>query len=241
MNRGIYAAATGMSASSEWLDVIANNLANAGTTGFKRDGVAFNEALLRTMNDAGGAGGRVGDLGSGPGAILRFTHFEQGPMEATGNPLDVAIETPEGAFAVQTPAGVRFTRDGSFTRNPDGQLITHRGHLVLDADRQPIELPPGKVQIEGDGSITVEGQPIAQIGVFEGTFAKTGDALWISTNAQPAETPAVRQGALERSNVNVVESMVDMIKLNRAFELSQRSIQTQDEMTSRLLSSLTGR
>jgi flagellar basal-body rod protein FlgF len=240
MNRGIYATATGMVSGQKLLDVIANNLANANTTGFKRDGVAFNEALERGLRANGGLGAYVGKLGSGSAEQARYTVFEPGPIHATGNPLDVAIETPRGLFAVQTPQGIRYTRDGAFSVNQDGLLVTKAGDPVLDDALQPIQLPPGSPKVTPDGSVSVEGKSAGKIGVFDGEFTKIGDNLYEGSNAQLIEGPRIAVASLESSNVNPVEAMIQMISVNRAFELAQKSIQQQDELAQKLIQSLQG-
>ena len=238
MNRGIYATATGMMAAQTQLDVITNNLANASTTGFKRDGVAFAEGLEREMRANGGLGAVLGSLGSGAVQSGQFTDFEQGVLNPTGNPLDVAIQGAKGLFAVQTPQGVRYTRDGSFSLNQDRELVTHQGYPVLDDSLRPITLPSGKPLIQDDGTVQVDNQDSGKIGIFDGSFTKTGDNLYESLDAKALDEPQLKAGHLEGSNVNAVESMVQMITLNRAFELAQRSIQQQDDLTQRLIQSL---
>ncbi|HRI44570.1 MAG TPA: flagellar hook-basal body protein [Fimbriimonadaceae bacterium] len=238
MNRGIYATATGMIASQYALDVISQNLANASTTGYKREAVAFNDALVRELRGNGGRGPVLGSLGGGPSLQSRFTVFEPGPIQETGNDLDIAIRSSEGAFAVETDRGMRFTRDGAFTRNADGLLVTRSGHPVLDSDNQRIQLPEGPVEIGNDGLITSDGKEIARLGVFQGTFQREGDSLFTAPAAQAIATPDLNPKSIEGSNVNTIQSMVAMIEVSRSFEMAQRSIIQQDELTQRLIQSL---
>jgi flagellar basal-body rod protein FlgF len=237
MNRGIYATATGMLATQRALDAIANNLANASTTGFKRDGLAFGEAYERELRANGGEGPRIGRLGSGVAEIASYTDFEPGPIAQTGNPLDVAIEG-QGLFAVATPSGIRYTRDGSFRLDEQGQLVTREGHPVLDDAGSPIQLGEGKVRIDASGEISVDGRHAGRLGLYGGRFAKAGPTLFAGGDAVPKDATTVVQGALEGSNVNAVGSMIDLIQSGRAFELAQRSIQQQDELTQKLIQSL---
>lgn len=238
MNRGVYATATGMIASQYALDVISQNLANASTTGYKREAVAFNDALVRQLRENGGRGPVLGSLGSGPTLQSRFTVFEPGPIQETGNDLDIAIRSSEGAFAVETDRGTRFTRDGAFTRNADGLLVTRSGHPVLDSDNQRIQLPEGPVEIGNDGLITADGKEIARLGVFQGTFRREGDNLFSASGVQAVATPDLNPKSIEGSNVNTIQSMVAMIEISRSFEMAQRSIIQQDELTQRLIQSL---
>jgi flagellar basal-body rod protein FlgF len=241
MNRGIYATATGMMSAQAQLDVLTNNLANVSTTGFKRDGLAFAESFERRLRAHSGAGPEIGTLGSGAAQVAQFTIFEPGALTATGNPLDVAIQSPKGLFAVRAEGGVQYTRNGSFRLNESRQLVTQQGYPVLDGRLAPITLPDGKSAIQDDGTVLVDGQEVGQIGLFEGTFAKAGENLFDATDARAVETPELKAGHLEGSNVNAIEAMVGMISLHRSFELAQRSIQQQDDLTQRLLQSLQDR
>jgi len=230
-----------MSTAQQWLDVVTNNLANASTTGYKKDGLTFNDGLVRELAANAGNGARIGSLGSGSTVQGAYTDFSVGAHTMTGNALDLAIRTPQGAFAVQTPGGVKYTRDGSFQMSGDRQIVDKQGHPVLNHQLQPITLGRGTIAVAEDGTVNVDGKPVDQIGVFSGAYVKEGQNLFTSRNAQVIDTPAIATGALESSNVNAVEEMIAMIRLNRAFELAQRSVQSQDESTQRLVSSLQGR
>jgi flagellar basal-body rod protein FlgF len=241
MNRGIYATATGMMAAQTQLDCITNNLANANTTGYKRDAVAFSEGLERQLRANGGKGQVLGTLGSGSVQQSQFTEFDAGALNATGNPLDLTVLGDKGLFAVKTEQGIRYTRDGSFTLNSENQLVTQRGGLVLDDRLNPITIDGGKPSVQSDGTIFIDGKEAGKLGIFEGSFQKVGDNLYESTDAKATDEIQVKAGHLEGSNVNAIEAMTDMITLNRAFELAQRSIQQQDDLTQRLIQSLQDR
>ncbi|MCW5936829.1 MAG: flagellar hook-basal body protein [Fimbriimonadaceae bacterium] len=241
MQRGVYSAATAMESAQQWLDVVSHNLANAATVGYKRDVASFDDGLVRYLRADGGSGALLGSIGAGAVAKGIATDFSTGPETMTGNPLDVAIKSGNGAFAVQTPQGVRFTRDGSFSINTARQLTDQQGRLVLDENRQPITLPRGEPSIEADGSVKVQDHVVGKIGVFSGSFAKAGFGLFESNDARPIAAPELLPRTLEMSNVNVVSEMIAMIRLNRAFELAQRSVQSQDASTDRLIQSLQGR
>lgn len=246
MERGIFATATGMMATQQWMDVVSNNLANASTTGFKRDSIAFDEAMLREMR----LGKRqIGELGGGPSADKTVTIFERGTLETTGNPLDLAIDSDHGLFAVQTPAGTRFTRAGDFTLNADRLLVTKSGHSVLDQQGRKITVPPGQVLVGSDGTVKVGDNEIARIGVFDCAraskddlgFRKIGNNLYEALRPTSVVNAQVHAGVLEGSNVNAVEAMVQMIAISRSFELSQKSVIAQDELSQRLIQSLSDR
>lgn len=239
MQRGLYAAATGMLSAQQLLDKVSHNLANVSTNGYKRDGAVFNDTLRRALfNDQGAY---IGDIGAGTWKTEEYTDLEVGTTSITGNPLDVALQTKEGFFAVQTDSGVRYTRDGSFAINSQGQLVTRQGLQVLDASENPIQLPKGKIEIDNAGKMSADGKAVATIGIFDGKAKKIGNGLFEGKNMTPKTDPLVQPGALEGSNVNAIEEMIAMIQLNRIFELSQRGAQSQDEMTQKLLQSIQNR
>lgn len=246
MNRGIYATATGMFAAQQSMDVIANNLANASTVGFKRDQLGFDEAMLRQM---GGDKDRIGALGAGPMSPRSFTIFNQGSLTPTKNPLDLAVRREHGMFAVQVGDQIQYTRDGSFSLDENRQLVTKGGYPVLDTQNQPITVPEGAISIAEDGTIRADDQPAGQIGVFDVErqdpfdlgFTKVGTNLFTANRPVRAVEGNLKQGALEASNVDAVSAMVEMISLSRAFEMAQRSVTQQDELTQRLVQSLSDR
>lgn len=226
-----------MSIAERWIETISHNLANASTTAFKRDLFIFNEGLDRALAANGGTGANVGRLGAGPAMVSTATVWEVGNTTPTGNPLDLAITTAPGMFHVRTPRGDFYTRDGAFALGPDRQIVTKNGAEVLDIDGQPIVLPRGQLTIAPDGSIDVDGTVIAQIAFVTGTFTKVGDGMFDSSDPVPAQAGQVQvqQGFVEASNVNAIEEMIAMIRLNRAFEMAQRSATSQDESTAKLL------
>jgi flagellar basal-body rod protein FlgF len=241
MNRGIYSAGTGMLAAQRWMDVQSNNLANATTIGFKQDGLVFGDYFERQLFAQGRPQAALGSLGSGATVRSAYTDFSAGALKSTGNPLDLAIESPRGMFAVETPEGVRYTRNGAFTAGEDGLLQTKDGLPVLDDRGRPIDVARGNVVVEPDGSVSVDGREVARIALFDGNFAKAGGSLYDSADARPAPGIRILQGSLEESNVNTVAAMIEMIKIGRTFELAQKSIQSQDELTQRLIQSLQDR
>lgn len=196
-------------------DQIANELANASTPGYKADRSAqggFEELLLRNSR----SGAAVGPIGLGVQIEETRTDLTPGAIQDTGNPLDFAVEG-EGFFAVQTAAGVRYTRNGQFTASAAGVLTDSLGNAVLGPGGAPVRL-------RGDGSVAA-----ADLGVFAVAGArKDGDSLFVG-NATGAATGQARAGALEASATDPARTMVDMIASFRALEANQKAIQTIDD------------
>ncbi len=239
MNRGIYAAATGMVANEKWLDVLSNNLANSNTSGFKAEGIAFGDSFENQLQSNLGERA-LGTLGTGAVEQNRFVDWSQGSVTETGNPLDMSLSQPGTMFGIQTPHGIQYTRAGSFTINEQRQLMTKDGQLVMDKDGKPIDLPEGELKVAPDGTLLINDQVIAQIGVFKGDFRRVSGTFFSATNAEAVESSQVRSGTIESSNVNVIEAMVGMIRIGRSYEMSQKTIQQQDELTSKLIQAMTG-
>ena len=246
MVRGMYTAASGALVAQSAVDTIANNLANVNTTGFKRAVLQVQaqpqRQLYRIQTDPSANGGSgtatqvpIGSLGSGAQIYDTPADFTQGPIAATGNDLDVALSGP-GFFAVRNTNGaVRYTRDGAFLRDANGNLTMQNGDRVLDANGSPIALPAtGAVQIGRDGTIAVDGQTYDRLGITEFTNANAlrpegaNEYVDSGAGARAATNTTALQGSLEKSNADVVRSMVDLITNERWFDANQQSIQTQD-------------
>lgn len=239
----IYPVLSGALAQEKRLEVITNNLANVNTAGFKKDHPLFEGIGLPPGPNAG----LSGSITPGPTfEILHhvFTDFSSGPIRMTGEPLDIAIEG-EGFFSVQTPGGVRYTRGGSFTLDAQGQITTHDGFPLLGTGG-PITLPPGSIQIDAEGRLSVKGTEVGAQPTEVDTLAlyrfsdpsqlkKVGNTLFESAGggAVPFPEGRVSQGALEGANVNPVEEMVAMITVMRLYESAQKAIQTADEVASK--------
>ena len=253
MQRALWSAATGMHAQQLQVDTIAHNLANVNTSGFKRSRAEFQDLLYQTVVAPGSssssttrhAGGIQLGLGSKTSAVRKL--FGQGDLKPTENPLDLTIEGA-GFFKVQLPDGnVAYSRDGAFTANADGQLVTSHGFL-LDP---PITLPADTlaVTIGRDGTVSVlqPGQTsISEVGQIElAGFVNPSGLLSLGGNVyQPTDasgdpldgTPGldglghVLQGFLESSNVTIVTELVNMIAAQRAYELNSKAIRAADEM-----------
>jgi flagellar basal-body rod protein FlgF len=214
MERGLYIAASGMVAEMARQDLIANDLANASTAGYKADRAiqgSFGNLLLQNTQ----TGAQIGSLGQGARIERQVTDLAAGPIKQTGEDLDFAVEG-DGFFAVQTAHGVRYTRNGQFTAGANGRLVDQLGNAVLGQNGQPIT-------IGADGKV-----PEASVGVFAVTNArKAGDSFFQGTAGGRA-TGQVRSGALEGSGADPVRAMTDMIASLRAFESGQKIITTID-------------
>ena len=237
----IYPVLSGALAQEANLDIVANNLSNLNTTGFERDFPLFSSLDPMGASATGSNGEKVVlpafEMLDGVG-----TDYSPGVIKLTGEPLDVALNS--GNFiSVQTPAGVRYTRNGSFNLNGDGQIVTQAGYPVLGASG-PITLPQGKITIDGDGRVSVDGAEIDTLQVFQfsdpASLRKTEGTL-IDANGQtpvPSTDKKVQQGYLEGSNVNPVAEMVNMIRIMRVYEASQKVIQSANDMESLAANSL---
>ncbi len=218
MDSGLYIAASGMLAEMVRQEGISNELANVNTPGYKADHSAqagFGELLLHNTV----TGASVGRLGLGVQIAETKTDLTPAPAHETGEPLDFAIEG-EGFFAVNTAAGVRYTRDGQFGTDAEGNLTDSEGDTVLGPGG-------GAVRLRADGTV-----PASDLGVFEIAGArKVGDSLF-SGNATGAGTGRVRAGFLEESAADPTRTMVQMIASFRSLEADQKSIQTIDETLS---------
>ncbi len=227
-----------MSTTSQWMDVISNNLANSGTNGYKADTVAFADVMTKNLYANGGRGAYLGTLGNGPDAVSNNIDRSVGTIKATGNPLDVAIRTPQGMFAIQRDNQTYYTRNGNFTLDSSGTLVTDQGYPVLDTKGGKITATgKDKVMIDEQGYVHQGDNVIAQLGIFDTDFQKAGNNLWapeLGKKPIAVANPELAPAALESSNVEAVQAMVDLIKVQRSFEMSQKSIQTQDDMTGKL-------
>ncbi len=253
MVRGLYTAWTGMVNEQKRLDVISNNMANADTTGFKKEKVtsqSFDDELTLRIHDNNVAPAlkrRIGNMNLGVKIGETYHDFSQGSLRETGNTYDLAL-SGDGFFTIQTTnkQGVtttRYTRDGSFTVTTDGYLVTKDGDFVLDTNGNQIQIEGAQtardVAFDEQGNILVNGQQIATLNIvnFENPQALLlyGENMYEPTNAAglQASTARVHQGFLEMSNTNVIQEMVDMITITRAYEAGQKMIQTEDDTLSK--------
>jgi len=239
--RGIYTAASGMLAQALRTDVLANNLANVDTPGYRRQTTqveAFPTQFL--MREEQRRYTPIGTLGTGSLVTSVHNSFLPGRIHTTGNPLDVAL-AGHGFFVIDTPGQRSYTRDGSFTINAGGWLVTQDGFRVL-GENGPIYIGEGKVFIDSEGVISVDGVVRDKLLIVEFTdrtgLANQGGNRYIATAA--AGLPfryrsTVIQGSLEMANVNTVREMVNLIEVQRAYEANQRVIQAFDETLGKLI------
>jgi flagellar basal-body rod protein FlgF/flagellar basal-body rod protein FlgG len=227
MDSGFYAACTALMARSQTLDLVANNLANVSTPGYRAQHDSFS-SLLAT---AAGAPLSGLNLAVNDYSVLGDSQLDlsQGTLERTGNELDLGIQG-RGWFSVQTPDGELFTRDGNFHVSPKGELVTSAGDKVLGSDNRPIPIVGAPVSVGPDGTISVNGALAGQLKLVDfpvGTPLESVGKTYYSApdkTAVPATQASVQQGMLEGSNVNPVASSVELITVQRYAELIQRAL-----------------
>ncbi len=253
MNGGMYSALSGNLSAMERLDVIANNLANVNTAGFKKDRLAFESVLAGNLNPPAVPPGQTADP-----VLLKarmVTDQSPGALVQTGNQLDVALQG-DGFFVVRTPdGGTAYTRQGSFRLAADGTLVTASGYPLLSREeRQPIKLDVadqpggGKPVIDNQGNITLNGAAAGSLAIVDFPkpyqLAKEGDTLFVpapGSGAVPQDsgpTTTVVQGSLEQSNVDAVAEMVQMVEANRFFETCQRVVRNFSDIASKAANDL---
>lgn len=257
MIRSLYIAKTGLDAQQTNLDVIANNLANASTSGYKRSKAIFEDLLYQTVRQAGGpTGGQAQSptglqLGTGVRTVSTERILVQGTLSRTSNELDVAVNG-SGYFQVTLPDGSSaYTRDGNFSRDSQGQLVTAQGYVVSPGITIPANATGVTISESGQVSVTLPGQVApSQVGELQlATFANPaglaalGGNLFAETAASGTATQGtpgtdgigrLRQFYVEASNVNVAEELIAMIQAQRAYEVNTRAIRASDEMLQKL-------
>lgn len=253
MSQALWIAKTGLDAQQTRMAVVSNNLANVNTTGFKQSRAVFEDLLYQTVRQSGGQTSQDTELpsgmhlGTGVRVVATEKLFSQGSILQTDNSLDVAIKG-RGFFQILLPDGnTAYTRDGTFQRNSQGELVTANGYTVQPS----INIPDGaqSITIGNDGTVSVQlaGIPTpSQVGSLETVdfinpvgLQPIGENLYIETASSgtaQAGTPGLNglgslaQGALEGSNVNVVSELVNMIETQRAYEMNSKAISTNDQM-----------
>lgn len=257
MIRSLWIARTGLDAQQTQLDVISNNLANVSTNGFKRARAVFEDLLYQNMRQPGAQTSQQTQvptglqLGTGARPISTARIFTQGNLQKTDNALDIGING-NGFFQILLPDGTTgYTRDGSFHKDNQGQIVTADGYPLQPAITIPADAL--SVSVGNDGTITVTQPGTAasteigniQLATFvnNGGLLSIGQNLFLETAASGAPTPnapgangagSVNQGYVETSNVNVAEELVTMIQTQRAYELNSKVISTSDAMLGRL-------
>jgi flagellar basal-body rod protein FlgG len=257
MIRSLWISKTGLDAQQTQMDVIANNLANVSTAGFKRSRAVFEDLLYQNLRQPGGQTSQQTtlpsglQLGTGVRPVASERIHTQGNIQQTGNSKDVAING-EGFFQVLLPDGTAaYTRDGSFQTDSNGQFVTASGYVIQPAITVPANALSITVGRDGTVSVTTPGSTATtQIGTLQlATFVNPagleskGENLYVETSASgtaSTNTPGTNgsgvlsQGYIETSNVNVVEELVNMIQTQRAYEINSKAITTSDQMLQRL-------
>ena len=217
----------------------ANNVANMATTGFRAEGLVFAE-MVKAMPVEGGSVSMTD-------ARVRYTDYLQGELAKTGGSLDLGIQG-EGFFQVEAPEGLRLTRGGAFLSNAANELVTSLGHRVLDQGGAPIFVPPDAsvITVSEDGTVGADGRPVAQIGVVtvedKTTLMREGSSYFRADGeVVPVENPSVFQGFLEQSNVNPVSAISRLVELQRAYEMGQSLIDSEDQRIKNVIRTLGGR
>ena len=257
MIRSLWISKTGLDAQQMAIDVVANNLANVSTNGFKRSRPVFEDLLYQTLRQPGAKSSQLSDipsglqLGTGVRPVATERVFSQGNLIQTGNGLDLAING-NGFFQIQLPDGTTgYSRDGSLQLNSQGQIVTSSGYIVSPG----ITIPSGSltVTISRDGIVSAQASGTtapSQVGQLQlanfvnpGGLQSQGENIYLETASSGSPTTGnpggtglgvLNQGFTETSNVNVAEELVNMIQTQRAFELNSRAIQASDQMLQRL-------
>ncbi len=244
MIRGLYTAVSGMLAAWQRLQVTANNLANVATPGYKQERTAagsFDEQLVAQLTNT--TVEPLGVLSLAEVATTPTLDLAQGPLQATGRDLDIALEGP-GFLVVQTEAGVRYTRDGTLARDADGFLTTATGARVVGVGG-PIQVPAGTLAFDPDGTVRVDDAPVGQLQLVEfppeQTFRRVGwNQLEPADGAapQPAAATRVRSGFIEGSNVDVSGTLTLALALQRAYDANLRLVQYQNDLLQRAVTDI---
>ncbi|GGO33780.1 flagellar basal-body rod protein FlgF [Gemmobacter aquaticus] len=226
MDAAGYVTLTRQSGLMREMQLIANNIANASTAGFRREGVVFSE-YVRRLDDAPSL--------SMAHASARHVDLTPGETEMTGATFDFAIEG-EGFFLVETPQGNRLTRAGMFTPSAEGELVNPDGHRLLDQGGAPVFVPPdvGQVMLSSDGTLSAGDEPIARIGLWQpaadGDLQHEGGTLFRTTQGEvPLDGGRMVQGRIEASNVNPMSELARMVEVQRAYEAGQSFLDREDD------------
>jgi len=257
MIRSLWIAKTGLDAQQTQLDVIANNLANVSTNGFKRSRAVFEDLLYQTLRQPGAQSSQQStipsgvQLGTGVRPIATEKIFAQGSLTQTSNPLDIAING-QGFFQVQMPDGtLSYSRDGSFQKDATGQIVTSSGYPLSPALTIPANATSVTIGRDGVVNVLQAGTTApTQIGTIQlasfvnpGGLQSSGENLFVETASSGTPTPntpgtngtgLLNQGYVETSNVNVAEELVNMIQTQRAYEINSKAITTSDQMLAKL-------
>jgi flagellar basal-body rod protein FlgF len=233
MDSGLYAAYTGLLARTQALDTAANNLANAGTAGFRAQRDYFSGVLAGGIDQDPETASQVGQSVNGFGVLGgNGLDLGQGEIKATGNPLDLALQG-QGFFAIQTSHGIRYTRDGAFSRSSTGVLQTAQGESVLDTNQKPITIPTGSIYVSPDGSISVSttdgSEIVGRVGAFDfaekSALTAEGANRFSANGAKPIPTTAlIEQGSVEGANEDPIHGTMQLVLVQRQAEMMQKAL-----------------
>ncbi|WP_108483862.1 flagellar hook-basal body complex protein [Oceaniglobus ichthyenteri] len=236
MDNSIYTTLTRQSGLMREMQLVANNIANMSTTGFRKEGVIFSEFVKKLDDDAPSL--------SMAAAHGRLTDQQQGVLTQTGGQFDFGIEG-EGFFLVETPDGQALTRAGAFTPSAEGELVTPDGYRLLDNGGAPVFVPPDarSIAMATDGTFSADGQPLAQIGLWrpgapEDMTRRDGVMFNLSAPPEPVLEGTILQGFVEGSNVNPISEISRMIQVQRAYEMGQGFLDKEDQRIRNVLSTL---
>jgi len=235
MDTALTTAAAGMEAQQAWMDALSGDIANVSTTGYKSQRVGFRDLLYQSPGRGGAAGTTTG---SGAAAEVIGQNLEQGTLEATERPLDVALTTPGYIKVRAAGGGVALTRDGNLQIGPDGQLRTATGQALQPPVRIPKGVDPEDISIAPDGTVSAGKRTLGRIALVEVTnpdgLQADGENGFLPTAAsgpvRAARGARVQQGALEASNVDMASVMTAMTEAQQGYALSGKAVTTQDEV-----------
>ena len=241
MISGIYNSSSAMQYLDEKMDVVANNLANMSTNGFKKSGVAFNQRIVEEQ-------AKLRDsISTEPlpeGQIKTYVDTSQGPIQQTGNPLNFALDG-QGFFTILTPEGYAWTRDGAFVHDEDGYLTTMDGYHVIGEYNGPIRLFGQSFSLSDQGDIVIDNQVVNRFLIQNFDMSEvyqSGSNLYrpkaYSIMYFDEPNAMIRQGCLESSNVNMVQEMISMITINRQYTAQERAIRTNDEALNKAVNNI---
>lgn len=237
MIKGLYTSASAMLSTRKKLDIVSNNLANADTVAYKKEGTvkeSFPEILLNRIE--GDKKEEIGSLGTGVRLKKSYTDFAPGELKKTGNSLDLAIKG-EGFFVVETPQGRRYSKSGDFRLDEMGQIVTQQGYSVLNEEGDPLQTIDGReIRFEGNGQLHLGELEAGSVQIVDfadrENLIKEGENLYRAAGENVEELEAdnyqVLQGYLEGSNVNIVRQMTNMIEANRLYQMNQKAVKTFD-------------
>ena len=236
MDNATYATLTRQSGLMREMQVLANNIANASTTGFRREGVVFSEFVRKLDGMPSLSMAR---------ASARVIDLTQGTIAPTGGTFDFAIRG-DGFFLIETPEGERLSRAGHFTPNADGDLVNPDGFRLLDAGGAPVAIPPGArdVQLARDGTLSADGEPVARIGLWAPadplSLRHVAGTLFSADAPEPMDEGAgdLMQGHLEDSNTDPIAEVSRMIAVQRAYEMGQSLLDREDQRIRAVLQTL---